>query len=151
MKASSRASLVPIILIAVAIGSCDQLPDRADLTGTYVGSGRNGLCIDAPIGSRDLYASIETYSGHGGSCSLDAGVHVAGDEVRMTARDNPSCQFDAQIVGGAVTLPKQLPAACAHYCSGGAKMEGASFQYSDEATHKEMHGTIRDPSGQSVC
>ena len=146
-----RREQAALVAGLVLVGGCDRIPDDAHLRGTYVGTGRNGLCIDAPLGSPDLGFYAVAYGKPDGHCVIYGSAKVAGDRMTFSANEDAACRFTGLISGGTVTFPANLPVGCRRYCKGSASLAAQTFTYSAEATGKEHHGTVLDPSGESAC
>ena len=88
----------------------------------------------------------------GPSMAACAGAGLAkrdGDRLTLTMTGDSACVLTAEIRGGTIILPTQLPAGCAYYCGPKASMAGAALTLKEAGPAGAAKA--KDVAGDPLC
>ena len=141
---------MPIFLLPLLLAGCQQEPQQgpdeqqasvsAPAVRTYVGEGRDRLCLDERAGRVGLI----TYEKSDANCSLRGAVTRAGDSMTIVPDGDESCRVSASIAGDSLKVSEATPG-CAYYCGPGASLPGKTFRRSGQAV------PVNDLAGNPLC
>jgi hypothetical protein len=118
--------LLPLIMI---LGGCSQqAADQTLATGTFVGEGRDRLCIAGEPGS--YRAGLIAYGKGDTNCTASGSVDAQGGQMALVPRGETSCRIPLTVDGNSVRIG-EAPAACSYYCGPGASLSGKAYSRSD--------------------
>ncbi len=133
------------ILFALALTACSNeplAPPPDALTGSFVGTGRNALCLAGEGGARR--AGVIVYGEGDLNCSASGRIEATGGALALVPSGDAECRIALDVAGETVTIGA-VPAACAYYCAPGARLEGQAFTRSAEAL------PVTDFAGGPLC
>ena len=123
----------------------------ATLTGLYEGPAGpqlNQMCIIERSSGAARFGIVVWGTGLT-SCSGDGEAVRQGDVLRLTMSGDEPCRIEARIEGGRVVLPPQMPAGCAYYCGGGARMAALQLDKTGGTAADAMRA--QDLAGDPLC
>jgi hypothetical protein len=133
-------TIIPVALLLAACSQQAKIPSIP--TGTYVGQGRDRLCIAGDAGN---YRGGLIAFGKGDiNCSASGRVVAEGGHVVLVPRGEGDCRIPFDLEGDVVRIG-QPPSACAYYCGPGAGMAGRSYNRAD------MGAKAVDLAGDPLC
>lgn len=107
---------------------------------TYVGQGRDRLCLDQAGGRIGLI----TYGQGDANCSLRGAFSRQGQQVMIIPDGDESCRVSATLAGGQLRLGPITPQ-CSYYCGPGADLSGRQFRISGQPQR------VNDLAGDPLC
>ena len=132
--------ILPLILL---LPSCTQQPSDPSLaTGTFVGQGRDRLCIAGEPGN--YRGGLIAYGEGDVNCSASGRIDVQNGKFALVPRGEGACRVPLEIQGNTVRIG-ELPAACAYYCGPGADLAGKSYNRAN------MGAQATDLAGDPLC
>ena len=132
-----------ILLLAFLLAACSQEAAQPSLaTGTFVGEGRDRLCIAGEPGA--YRAGLIVYGQSDANCSAVGRLEQVGGGWVLVPRGEGDCRIPIQIDGNALRVG-QAPAACSYYCGPGVSLGGKTFNLAD------MGAKAVDFAGDPLC
>ena len=134
-----------LLLSALTLTACSNEPAARPsdvLAGTYIGAGRNALCIAGEGGVQR--AGVIVYGEGDLNCSASGRLDPTGGTLMLIPSGETECRIPLNVAGEMVTIGA-VPAACAYYCAPGARLEGQAFTRSAEAL------PVTDFAGDPLC
>jgi hypothetical protein len=132
-----------IFLILPLLAACSQEPTEPSVaTGTFVGEGRDRLCIAGVPGA--YRAGLIAYGQGDSNCSASGRLEPAGASWVLVPKGEGDCRIPVEMDGDSVRIG-QPPAACAYYCGPGALLAGKGFNRAD------MGAKAVDIAGDPLC
>lgn len=145
-----RLILAPLALILFACGTAAEQPAEQPASenvtaaaagaSTFIGSGRNRLCLD----ERNGRAGFITYGSDDRNCSVTGAVQQSGAQLTITPDGDQQCRIEATVTGGEMRLG-QAAGSCSYYCAPGASFAGKSFR------RGEVEERVADLAGDPLC
>jgi|SRR5687768_102551 hypothetical protein len=133
----------PILPLALLLAACSQQPAEPSLsTGTFVGSGRDRLCIAGEPGN--YRAGLIAFGEGDVNCSASGRIGMQAGQFTLIPRGEGTCQIPLVIEGNSVRIG-EAPPACAYYCGPGASLAGKTYNRSDTGT------AAVDLAGDPLC
>jgi hypothetical protein len=139
------AAMRLLLLSALTLTACSNEPvarPPAVLAGSFVGVGRNALCIAGE--GRAQRAGVIVYGEGDLNCSASGKIDATGSMLVLIPSGETECRIPLNVAGETVTIGA-VPAACAYYCVPGARLEGQAFRRSSEAR------PVTDFAGDPLC
>ncbi len=134
-----------LLLSVFAITACSNEPAAPPsdvINGSFVGTGRNALCIAGEAGARR--AGVIVYGEGDLNCSASGRIEATGGALALVPSGDAECRIALDVAGETVTIGA-VPAACAYYCAPGARLEGQAFTRSAKAL------PVTDFAGDPLC
>ena len=133
----------PALVLALLLAACSRQPAAPSLTtGTFVGDGRDRLCIGGEPGS--YRAGLIAYGDGDVNCSAAGRLERTNAGWALVPKGEGDCRIPLAIDGNMVRIG-QVPAACSYYCGPGATLAGKSYNRSD------MGAQAVDLAGEPLC
>jgi hypothetical protein len=107
---------------------------------TYVGHGRDRLCLDERAGRIGLIS----YGKDNANCSLRGTVTRAGPRLTIAPDGDETCRLTASMTGESLSIVA-AETQCAFYCGPGASLSGSTFRRSGQAV------PVTDLAGEPLC
>ncbi len=133
-----------LLLCALALAACSKEPPGPPgaPTGTFVGAGRNALCIAGPAGAQR--AGFIVYGPDNANCSVSGRIEQAEAGWNLIPAGDAGCRISLNANAGRISLEAAAPA-CAYYCGPGAAYGGKSFARSQGGAR------VADFAGDPLC
>ena len=136
------------ILLCALLAACQQeAPEETErqvasppAMATYVGQGRDRLCLDEQAGRVGLIS----YGSGDANCSLRGTVTGSGDRLTIMPDGDQSCRLSATASADTISIGGTGPS-CAYYCGPGATLSARTFRRSGEAL------PVTDLAGDPLC
>lgn len=132
--------ILPLFLLLTACSSEHAQPQLAE--GTYVGDGRDRLCIAGAPGA--YRAGVIVYGKGDINCSAVGRLEHSPEGWNLVPRGEGDCNIPIAIQGSIARIGR-ITAACDYYCGPSASLAGKSFTRSD-ANDKAV-----DLAGDPLC
>jgi hypothetical protein len=132
-----------IFLLVLLMAACSRQPASPTVSsGTFVGEGRDRLCIAGEAGA--YRAGLIAYGQGDVNCSAAGRLEQVGARWVLVPKGEGPCRIPIDIHGNVVKVG-QPPAACDYYCGPGASLAGRSYNRSD------MGSKAVDLAGDPLC
>jgi hypothetical protein len=130
------------------VGKASAPGGSASLAGLYEGGSaarRDQLCIVERGGGTNQFGLI-VWGSNDHSC-MGAGEAVRqGERLVLRMAGDSTCEIEARMAGGAVSLPAKVPEGCAYYCGARARFEARTLTRTGDDALK-----ARDLVGDPLC
>jgi hypothetical protein len=129
------------------VGRAKAAPEAANsLTGLYEGGPagqRNQLCMVEKAGKTQF--GLVVWGANMRNCSGAGTAKRDGGSLRLSMAGDETCEIEARMEGGRISLPSSAPSGCGYYCAPGTRFTGAVFTRSgstaaDAAKAKDLAG-----------
>ena len=117
-----------LLLSVFAITACSNEPAAppSDLiNGSFVGAGRNALCIAGGAGARR--AGVIVYGKGDLNCSASGTLDQVDGKLALVPNGERDCAIPLRVTGRGMWQIGAVPAACNYYCAPGVSLSGANF------------------------
>lgn len=136
-------SLLPLLVLLLAACTEKNAPPFGPGPGTFVGEGRNRLCI-AGAGD-ELRAGLIVYGSKAETnCSAVGKFEGSGDKWSLTPGGEGACKLSLSLGGDKLTIA-DVPASCSYYCAPGVTLTRKIF------TRDPTASPASDLAGDPLC
>ncbi|MGJ3649921.1 hypothetical protein ACLB0R_15805 [Sphingomonas sp. GlSt437] len=143
---TAKASSAPDLESAAIAAGVIPDPANTDLTGLYARD-TDRVCVIP--GRLDFRIGAYVDYGPGHSCSGSGTATRAGDLVHVRMDGAEGCEFDARYEGDRIVFPPNVPAGCAHLCTGRASL--AALDVALLSNSLSEASAMRNGKGKLLC